>query len=212
MLFSTDTVRDEMSLPHAGTMTNRNIVITGFMGTGKTEVGREVARRLHRAFVDMDALIEEREGRTIPQIFMESGEPYFRQLEARLVEELASRRNLVIATGGGALIPEANRRRMVETGIVICLWAEEDALIRRLKDDNYRPLLARPDWQEHLRRLLAQRRPAYESLPYHVDTTNKSIPQVADEIIALVRSEEAHFHVAGKSPHEEATPSMRPEE
>ncbi len=189
-------------------MTERNIVVTGFMGTGKSEVGREVARRLARTFVDMDALIEEREGRTIPQIFVESGEPYFRQLEAALVQELSMKRNLVIATGGGALIPEANRATMLATGIVICLWADEDVLIQRLEDDHHRPLLARPDWQDHLRRLLAQRRPAYESLPYHIDTTGKTVSQVADEIVALVRSAEARPHVAGDPSHEQTALSL----
>lgn len=168
-------------------MDERNIVITGFMGTGKSAVGRELARRLARPFVDMDALIEEREGRTISQIFAESGEPYFRRLEAEIIEELAARQGLVIATGGGALIPEHNRKRMTDTGIVICLWAEPEALIERLAEDSSRPLLARPDWKDHLRRLLAQRRTAYLRLPYHIDTTGKRVAQVVDEILALLR-------------------------
>ena len=168
-------------------MDERNVVITGFMGTGKSEVGRRVAARLARPFVDMDALIEQREGRTIPQIFAESGEAYFRRLEAALVRELAARRGLVIATGGGALIPEENRRAMVATGIVICLWADEATLIRRLEHDTSRPLLARPDWKTYLKTLLDRRRPAYERLPYHVDTTGKTVDQVADEIVALIK-------------------------
>ena len=166
----------------------RNIVLTGFMGTGKTEVGRRVAARLGRPFVDMDARIEEREGRTIPQIFAQSGEPYFRRLEAALVKELAAQRGLVIATGGGALIPEENRRLMVASSLVICLWADEETLLHRLRHDTQRPLLARPDWQRYLRDLLAARRPAYESLPYHIDTTGKTVDEVVEAVLALVRS------------------------
>ncbi len=167
-------------------MEKRNIVITGFMGTGKSAVGKELARRLGRPFVDMDALIEEREGRTISQIFAERGEPYFRRLEVEIVEELAARQGLVIATGGGTLILNQNRERMTATGIVICLWANEDELIKRLAEDTSRPLLDRPDKEAHLRRLLAQRRAAYLRLPYHVDTTGKSVDQVVDEILALL--------------------------
>ncbi len=162
-----------------------NLVLTGFMGTGKSEVGRRAARRLGRPFVDMDALIEEREGRTIPQIFATRGEPYFRALEAALVRELSARQGLVIATGGGALVPEENRRLMVASGVVVCLWADEETLIARLREDTHRPLLARPDWEDVLRALLARRRPAYEALPYHVDTTGKRVDEVVDEVIHI---------------------------
>ncbi len=172
-----------------GVADERNIVITGFMGTGKTAVGEEVARRLGRPFVDMDAVIEQREGRSIAQIFAEEGEPYFRRLEAALVKELAAARGLVIATGGGALIPEENRRAMTATGIIVCLWADEETLIQRLESDTSRPLLARPDWKAYLRELLTRRRPAYERLPHHVDTTGKTVAEVADHIIALVQGE-----------------------
>ncbi len=164
-----------------------NVVLTGFMGTGKSAVARRVAKRLGRPFVDMDVLIEKREGMTIPDIFAHKGESHFRHLEAALVRELAARAGLVIATGGGALVPEENRRRMVETAVVICLWADEETLIERLREDRRRPLLARPDWKNVLRDLLAQRRSAYRSLPYHVDTTGKSVDEVAEEVVAVYR-------------------------
>lgn len=158
------------------------------MGTGKSTVARLLAAWLGRPFVDMDALIEEREGRSIPEIFAQSGEAYFRRLEAQVVGELAARQGLVIATGGGALIPEANRAAMSATGVVVCLWADEATLIARLRGQNDRPLLARPDWEEHLRDLLAQRRPAYQALPHHVDTTGKSTEEVAREVLRIYRA------------------------
>lgn len=164
-----------------------SLVVTGFMGTGKSAVGREVANRMRWPFVDTDALIEAREGRSIPEIFAQEGEPYFRRLEALLVRELAGQRGLVIATGGGMLVPEENRTLMVRTSVVICLWADEETLIARLRGQRDRPLLARPDWEAVLRRLLAQRRPAYRALPYHVDTTGKTVTEVAEEVIALYR-------------------------
>ncbi len=166
-------------------MSTPNLVLTGFMGTGKSEVGRLVARKLGRPFVDMDALIEAREGRTIADIFAQEGEAYFRRVEAQIVRELARRTGLVIATGGGALLSPENREAMTATGIVICLWADEDTLLRRLRGDETRPLLARPDREEALRVLLRRRTPLYQQLPYHIDTTGKSVARVADEVIAL---------------------------
>ncbi len=165
-----------------------NLVITGFMGTGKSAVAREVARRLGRPFVDMDARIEEREARSIPDIFRERGEPYFRRVEAQLAQELAVQSDLVIATGGGTLMLEASRHAFLESSVVVCLWADVDALIERLREDTHRPLLNRPDREEHLRALLESRTPIYRSLPYHVDTTGKSVEQVAEEVIALYRA------------------------
>ena len=109
-----------MAVP-SGSENPLNIILTGFMGTGKTSVGREVARRLGRPFIDMDAEIEARTGKSIPAIFAEEGEAHFRNLEAGLCRELSARRGLVIATGGGTLVNEENRRLMSSGGLVICL-------------------------------------------------------------------------------------------
>ncbi|MFL7810701.1 MAG: shikimate kinase, partial [Anaerolineae bacterium] len=95
-----------------------NIILTGFMGTGKTSVAQEVARRLDRSFVDMDVEIESRAGKAISAIFAEDGEAAFREIEAQLCRELSQQRDLVIATGGGALVNPANRRRMLSSGAV----------------------------------------------------------------------------------------------
>jgi shikimate kinase len=106
---------------------SKSLVLTGFMGTGKTVIGQIVAQRLGREFVDMDSMIETREGNSIRKIFQTRGEEYFRTREAQLCVELASRENLVIATGGGALIDPSNRERF-RNAFVVCLDASTDEI------------------------------------------------------------------------------------
>jgi len=161
-----------------------NLILTGFMGTGKTTVGREVARRLGREFVDMDELIAQRAGKPIPAIFAE-GEATFRRMEAELCQELSQRSGLVIATGGGALVPEENRRRMEESGLVICLNCSPEEILRRLERVDDRPLLNVPDRREEIERLLERRREAYAAIPCHLDTTGLTVNQVVERVLAL---------------------------
>ncbi len=166
-------------------MIDRNIVITGFMGTGKTTVGRLVADRLGRSFVDTDDEIARRAGKSIREIFEQQGESYFRHCERRLCRFLAAQRGLVIATGGGMLVDESNRRVMLASGLVVCLNASPEVIRARLeREASERPLL-RGDWQA----LLAQRAAAYAAIPHQVDTADKTPQRVADEIIALWQTE-----------------------
>jgi 3-dehydroquinate synthase len=165
-----------------------NIVITGFMGTGKSVVGREVARRLGREFVDMDEVIALRAGQSIPQIFASGGEGEFRRLEGELCQELAQRSDLVIATGGGALVSETNRARLEASGIVVCLECAVDELLRRLEGVRDRPLLQVKDRRAEVSRLLRRRRKAYDALPLHLDTTRLSVEEAADRVIELCRA------------------------
>ena len=166
----------------------KNIVITGFMGTGKSTLGQLVAARLEREFVDMDTLIEQRERRAISRIFAEKGEPYFRQLEADLCAELANRSGLVIATGGGALVAETNLRTMERTGLVICLVCEPDELWQRIGHSEDRPMLAERDEARFARlaALLAQRTPAYKRIKHQLDVTSLSPEEAAQQICRLV--------------------------
>ncbi|MBN1218442.1 MAG: shikimate kinase [Anaerolineae bacterium] len=168
---------------------NINIVLTGFMGTGKSSIGRLVAAELERDFVDMDALIEQREGRTISRIFADDGEAYFRRLEADLCHELAGRENLVIATGGGALVWEENLRVMESTGLVVCLDCAPAALWRRIGRSQNRPMLAANDAGrfDRLAALLAQRTPAYARIKHHLDVTRLSPQAAARHICQLIR-------------------------
>lgn len=168
-------------------MTTPNIILTGFMGTGKTAVGQAVAERLGRWFVDMDAVIERRAGKPVSAIFARDGEAAFRQMEAALCRELAAEQSLVIATGGGALVPEANRTALAESGPVICLHASADTILARLGEAADRPLLAGPDRRARVEALLAQRAAAYAAMPHHIDTDGLAVDQVADRVIRLAR-------------------------
>lgn len=150
------------------------------MGTGKTTVGKRVAEMMVWPFVDADDVIVARAGMPIPEIFAHHGEPHFRQIEREVCAELAAREAVVIATGGGMLVDEQNRQRMMESGLVICLTADADTLELRLLGDDNRPLL-RGDW----RALLERRREAYAKIPYQLDTTDRTPDDIAAEIVRL---------------------------
>jgi shikimate kinase len=160
---------------------DRNIVITGFMGTGKTTVGRRVAELLQRPFIDTDEEIVRRTGRTIPDIFAHDGESNFRHIERRMSRFLAAQRGYVIATGGGMLVDESNLEVMLASGLVICLNATPEAIMQRLKDDPIERPLLKGDW----RTLLEKRRVAYASIPNQLDTTGKTPDEIAGEIVAI---------------------------
>lgn len=167
-------------------MAKRNLILTGFMGAGKTTVGRIAARRLCMAFVDTDASIEAQAGLSIPQIFAERGEPAFRELEAAVCAQEAAGAGRVIATGGGAVLNPKTRAALEEGGLLVCLTAPLDELVRRTGGNSARPLAGD---RERMENLLAARRAVYDSLPHHVDTTGKAPAQVAAEVIALWQRE-----------------------
>ncbi len=181
----------------------RNLVITGFMGTGKTAVGRQVARQLGCPFVDMDAEIEARAGKSIARIFAEDGEAAFRQMEAALCRELAAQEGLVIATGGGALIDAGNQTAMLESGMVVCLTCTAEEILRRVHGggDGERPLLAVADPQAEIARLLAARASAYGAIPWQIETTGRSMAEATQAILALVSATRLSIrHPAGAYP------------
>jgi shikimate kinase len=165
-------------------MNDHNIIITGFMGTGKSTVSRLVAEKLGRTLVDTDAEIEKRIGKPVAQIFADEGEAYFRLVERRMCRFLAAQRGYVIATGGGMLVDDGNRDVMLASGMVVCLMAHPDVLAERLRADEADRPLMRGNW----RGLLEQRRPAYEAIPIQIDTSAKTPEQVADEIVALCQT------------------------
>ena len=166
---------------------SQNIVLTGFMGTGKSTIGRLAAAELGRRFVDMDTLIEQREGRTIKQIFADDGETCFRRLEANLCQELAAQEGLVIATGGGALVSEANLHVMEGSGLVVCLDCEPATLWQRIGHSEDRPMLAARDEGRFTRlaALLEKRTPAYGRIKHHLDVTQLPPNVVARQICEL---------------------------
>ncbi|MHB0859280.1 MAG: 3-dehydroquinate synthase [Anaerolineae bacterium] len=166
----------------------RNLVITGFMGTGKSTVARAVAQRMGRACVDMDEEIVRRAGMTIALLFETRGEQVFRDYERALCEELAARERLVIATGGGALVDPLNRELLARNGLVVCLGCAEWMLVERLRGDTRRPMLHGADPEQRLRELLQARRAAYAEAPHHIDTTDKPVKAVAAEVVTLFES------------------------
>jgi len=163
------------------------LVLTGFMGAGKTSVGQAVAAKLARDFVDIDVAIEEEEGMSVSKIFETRGEAYFRARETEWCARLALRDHLVIATGGGALVNPSNRARFKDA-FVVCLDAAPDEIYKRLKGQGNRPLLASPNPQQRIAELMSARRDAYAQIEWHLDTTGKSIDQVADEIVGYIKT------------------------
>ena len=161
------------------------LVLTGFMGTGKTSVGQVVAQKLGREFVDMDVVIADEEKMSIPKIFETRGEAYFRAKESEWCARLAMRPNLVIATGGGALV-DPNNRAQFKDAFVVCLDATPNEIYGRLKDQDQRPLLKSPDSQQRIVELMSARRDAYAQIEWHLDTSGKTVEQIAEEIIGLL--------------------------
>lgn len=141
-----------------------NLFLVGMMGAGKTTAGRLLARRLGRHFIDTDHEIEARCGVGIPLIFEIEGEAGFRTREARALEELTARDDIVLATGGGAVLRAENRRRLAARGTVIYLHALPEALYRRVRSDRNRPLLATDDPLARLTELYAERDPLYREI------------------------------------------------
>ena len=168
---------------------NKNIILTGFIGTGKSTIGQLVADCLQRDFVDMDAIIETREGRPISQMFAEEGEPYFRRIEAGLCRELAGQSALVIATGG-ALVSAENRRVMEESGLVVCLDCEPEVRWQRIGQSEDRPMLAERDEGRIVRlaALLEKRTPAFARVEHQLDVTHLSPDEAAERICELANS------------------------
>lgn len=164
-----------------------NIVLTGFMGTGKSTVGRLLAERLGWSFVDTDALIEERHG-PIPALFAERGEDRFRSLEREVAAELADRRSTVVATGGRMLLDPANEAALGATGVIVCLVATTDELVARLTGEaDQRPLLRGDDPARRIRDLLVERAAGYGRFP-QVVTDHRAPAEVADAVVQLVEA------------------------
>ncbi len=164
----------------------KNIILTGFMATGKTTVGRTLAAQLGYEFVDTDEIIESRIGMTIAEFFKVRGEAAFRKMETDLAQELANRSGLVIATGGRFMLDPNNARALVKTGRVFCLVATPEEILQRAESDGHvRPLLQVPNPLEHILELLDQRKKGYGSFPQFV-TSEKSPDTVAKDLVGVI--------------------------
>jgi shikimate kinase len=168
-----------------------NLALVGFMGTGKSSVGRLAAEQLHFAFIDTDELIENEVGKAIPEIFAQLGESAFRKYERDVVSALSGRRDTVIATGGGLVADPANLASLKTHALVVCLWASPETIWERVRAQTHRPLLQTPDPPARIRELLEQRGPSYRQADVLVHTGFRSSKEVAQHILQ-------HFLLARK--------------
>ncbi len=180
-------------------MNERNLILAGFMGSGKSAVGRLCAERLGMDFLDTDQEITRRAGMSIPEIFERCGEAYFRAQERALVAELSARRGCVVATGGGMVVDDENRASLLASGMVVCLTAAPEVIVQRVGGDSAaqrRPMLRGGDVAGRVAQLLRERAPKYAQLHYHVDTSQRSPDEVAEIVCALYAREQARIPVA----------------
>lgn len=164
-------------------MKGNNIVLTGFMGTGKTEVSRELARLTGYAQVDVDAEIEKAAGMAITEIFKRFGEPRFREMETGEIKKVSRGKSLIISTGGGAVMKDENMEALRAGGVIVCLSASPETILKRTSKDSTRPLLQVEDPLNKIKELLSLRQPYYERADIMIDTEGKTPLQVAEEIL-----------------------------
>lgn len=156
-------------------------------------MGRQLAKKLHLDFYDSDKVIEERTGATIPLIFELEGEVGFRQREQAVIDELTQKTNLVLATGGGAILREENRQHLKSRGIVIYLHSSIAHLMERIRHDKNRPLLQTPDPEARLREIMAQREPLYrETAHITINTGDVSIRAAIQAILERLKNHQQH--------------------
>lgn len=167
-----------------------NVILIGFMGTGKSSVGKLLASRLGSAFVDLDTEIETKNNMTIPEMFEKYGESYFREKEKEAVKETANRKNIVIATGGGTVKDEDNLKRLSESGFVIALTANADVIYERTMKEGVRPLLdnlSEESRRQRIENLLEERKELYKNTDYTIDTTELSPMQAVEDILRWLK-------------------------
>jgi shikimate kinase len=167
----------------------QNIALTGFMAVGKSAVGRALARKLKRRFVDLDKVIEKSQGMKVSAIFAEKGEAYFRQCEKEALGTVLEDNNQVIATGGGAIVDGDNLRLVQQRALLICLTADIEVLLKRVGSGAKRPLLASGDRKNRISELLRERQEKYAQAHLCIDTTDLTIDQVAARIIEVAKLE-----------------------
>ena len=165
----------------------KNIVLTGFMGTGKTTIGRALAKKLQMRLVDIDEEIEKEQKMSINDIFSRHGEPHFRDIETAMIQELSRDKNIIISTGGGAVLRDENMEALKENGIIFCLNATAETILERTGRSKDRPLLKVENPKEKINELLAYRRPFYERAGIMIETDGKTPLEVMQEIMEIVK-------------------------
>lgn len=166
----------------------QNVVLIGFMGTGKSAIGRSVAKILNYQFVDTDQMVEEVTGLTINKIFRKFGEIRFRSEEALVINKLVGKENLVIATGGGMVLNEQNVEKLKKLGVLVLLTAKPEVILERVSRKNTRPLLAKGKTLDSIKSLIAEREESYHrSADITIDTSGRDIEESAQLIVKLVK-------------------------
>ncbi len=170
-----------------------SIALIGFMGTGKTAVGKALAKRLDKGFVELDSLIEQKAGKTIPEIFNQDGEVTFRELEIEVTREVAERKKTVIACGGGVVLNEINIERLRKECIIVYLTASPRVILKRtLSKENERPLLEVSNKAQRIQELLRFRKPFYErAADIKIDTSKLDISSAVEQITKKVKEDES---------------------
>lgn len=169
----------------------KNIILVGFMGTGKTEVSKILAATLQRQRLCTDDMIEWKVGKPIHRIFEEDGEDYFRKVEADIVAVVARDKNAIIDAGGGVVINENNVRRLKEHGVVICLYARPQVIVERTSGYSHRPLLNVDDPVSKIRELLDKRKQYYDRADYTIDTSDLTLQDIAEKIVHFAQEAES---------------------
>ena len=163
----------------------KNIVLVGFMGTGKTNVGRLISQELNMEYVNTDDLIEKKEGMSINDIFSKKGEPYFRQVESEVIKEVSQKDSSLIDAGGGVVTSELNVKGLKQKGIIFCLNATPEEILKRTKRYSHRPLLNVADPLAEIKVILKNRTEYYKRADYQIETTGKTADEVSKEIIGI---------------------------
>ena len=165
---------------------DKNIVLIGLMGSGKSMIARELGKRLKASVVATDDLVEAKEGQAIHEIFKSKGEAYFRNLESEIIKEVSLRRGIVIDCGGGAVLRKENLQHLKVNGIVFYLQATPEVIYQRIKNEKHRPLLKVPDPLGCIKELHQQRLPLYNQADYTVDANDASIEGPVVEILKRI--------------------------
>jgi len=166
-----------------------NIVLVGFMGTGKTAAGKLLAKRLEMKYISTDEVIEDKERRSINDIFKNNGEQYFRRAEKEVVKKAAQLNKFIIDAGGGVVLDEENMQALKQNAKIICLSATPEVILERTKRYHHRPLLKVENPKAKVEELLKIRAPFYARADYTIDTTNLSLEQVVEEIEKAVNED-----------------------
>ncbi len=162
----------------------KNVVLTGFMGTGKNAIGKRLVQELNLKFVDTDDIIEKKEGITISKIFKRFGEKYFRKLEKKVVKKITQGKDQVISTGGGVVLDQENISNLKKNGVIICLWASPGVIRERTEKEAHRPLLENVNREKRIKELLDYRKSFYEkSADYIIDTSHLTVEETVEKIL-----------------------------